>query len=238
MPGTADRRGHADQLRVGLTAVERYSVLADALELRPQRDRLGDRLQRLARHRRGEHRVHGVVVVGGQRLAQRGAVGGVAAAAPSGQPDRPHHDAFQVHDLGPVEDGELRRQPGLGRQRLQVRERRVVEPVAVNREGTELEHPHADAVPAVIAFQPANLAQLVDQAVQGRLRQPGALVEVAEAQHVLAAVERLHDGGAAAQHGVLRVRPFAVRPHRGHPGSGTLGWGRCRRNGRTSGRMC
>jgi len=137
--------------------------------------------------------VHSVVVVGRQRLAERGAVGGLAAAAPGGQPDRPHHDALQVHHLGAVEDGELRRQPGLGRQRLQVRERRLVKPVAVDREGTELEHPHADAVSAVIAFQPADLTQLIDQAVQGRLRQVGALIEVAEAQYLLAAVERLHD---------------------------------------------
>jgi len=57
-----------------------------------------------------------------------------------------------------VEDGELRRQPGARGERLQVRERGFVEPVSFYREGTELEHPQADAVAAVIAFQPADLA--------------------------------------------------------------------------------
>ena len=109
-----------------------------------------------------------------------------------------------------VEDGELRGQPGAGGERLQVRERGFVEPVPVDREGAELEHPQADAVAAVIAFQPADLAQLVNQAVQGRLRQPRALVQVGEAQHLLSAVERLHDGRAPAQDGVLRGPPVAA----------------------------
>jgi hypothetical protein len=91
-----------------------------------------------------------------------------------------------------------------------VRERGLVEPVPVRRERAELEHPQADAVAAVIALQPPDLAELVDQPVQGRLRQPGALVQVGQAQHLLAAVERLHDGRAAPQDSVLRGPPFAV----------------------------
>jgi hypothetical protein len=103
-----------------------------------------------------------------------------------------------------VEDGELGGQPGARRERLQVRERGFVQPVPFDGEGTELEHPQADAVAAVFAFQPADLAHLVDQAVQGRLRQPRPLVQVGEAQYPLLAVERLHDGRAPAQDGVLR----------------------------------
>jgi len=122
-----------------------------------------------------------------------------------------------------VEDGELRGQPGARRERLQVRERGVVEPVPVDREGTELEHPQADAVAAVITFQPADLAQLIDQAVQGRLRQPRPLVQVGEAQHRPTAGERLHDGRAPAKDGVLGGWPVAAlvaahSPHRGYPG--------------------
>jgi len=121
-----------------------------------------------------------------------------------------------------VENGELRGQPGPRRERLQVRERGFVEPAPFHRERTELEHPQADTVAAVIAFQPADLAQLIDQAVQGRLRQPGALVQVGEAEHLLRAVERLHDGRAAAQDGVLRGAPSAAffvayPPHREYP---------------------
>jgi hypothetical protein len=148
--------------------------------------------------------VDGVVVVRRHCLAERGAVGGLAAAAPGRQPDRTHHNPFQVHHLGMVEDGELGGQPGPRRKRLEVRERGFVQPVPFHRERTELEHPQADAVTAAIAFQPADLAQLIDQAVQGRLRQPGALVQVGEAQHLLSAVERLHDGRAPAQDRVLR----------------------------------
>jgi hypothetical protein len=180
--------------------------------------------------------VNGVVVVRRHRLAERGAVGGLAAAAPGRQPDRAHHDPLQVHHLGMVEDGELRGQPGARGERLQVRERGFVEPVSFHREGTELEHPQADAVAAVIAFQPADLAQLVKQAVQGRLRQPRALVQVGQAEHRRSAVERLHDGRAPTQDGVLRRRPVAVAalvvtrpPHRGHPGPRALG-DRCDRH--------
>ena len=69
--------------------------------------------------------------------------------------DRTDHDPLQVHHLGPVEDGELGGQPGARRQRLQVRERGLVEPVPVDRERAELEHPQAHPVAAVIALQPA-----------------------------------------------------------------------------------
>jgi hypothetical protein len=121
-----------------------------------------------------------------------------------------------------VEDGELRRQPSSGGERLEVRERSVVEPVPWYREGTELEHPQANAVAAVVAFQPTDLAQLFHQTVQGRLRQPGALVQVGEAQHLLTAVERLHDRRAPAQDGVLRGPPVAAvagySRYRGYPG--------------------
>ena len=162
LTGAADRRGDADQLLVGLAAVVRHPGLAYAVELRPQGDGLGDRLRRLPRHRGGHQRPDGVVVVRRHRLAERGAVGGLAAAAPGWQPDRAHHDPFQVHHLGVVEDGELSGQPGARGERLQVRERGFVEPVPVHREGAELEHSQADAVAAVIAFQPADLAELVD----------------------------------------------------------------------------
>lgn len=237
LTGAADRGGDADQLLVSLAAVVRHPGLADPVELGPQRDRLGDRLDRLPRHRGGQQRPDGVVVVGRHRLAERGAVGGLAAAAPGRQPDRPHHDPFQVHHLGVVEDGELGGQPGARRERLQVRERGLVEPVPVHREGAELEHPQPHAVAAVIAFQPPDLAELVDEAVQGRLRQPGPLVQVGQAQHLLSAVERLHDGRAPAQDGVLRWVPLAalVVPHpprrRGHPGSCGLD-DRCHRHSR------
>jgi hypothetical protein len=182
--------------------------------------------------------VDGVVVVRRHRLAERGAIGGLAAAAPGRQPDRTHHDPFQVHHLGPVEDAELRGQPGPRRERLQVRERGFVEPVPFHRERTELEHPQAHPVAAVIAFQPADLAQLVDQAVQGRLRQPGALVQVGEAQHLLSAVERLHDGSAPAQDGVLQGSPVAALvvahpPRRGYPGPCAFD-DRCHRHSRRS----
>jgi hypothetical protein len=135
-----------------------------------------------------------------------------------------------------VEDGELRGQARPRRQRLQVRERGFVQPVPFHHEGTELEHPQADAVAAVIALQPADLAQLVDQPVQGRLRQPRALVQVGEAQHMLSAVERLHDGGAPAQDGVLRGAPVAALvvarpPHRGYLGPCAFG-ARCHRHSR------
>ena len=180
------------------------------MELRPQGFGLGDRSHRLPRHRGGDHRADSVVVVCRHRLAERGAVGGLAAAAPGREPDRAYHDPFQVHHLGMVEDGELRRQPSSGGERLEVRERGIVEPVPWYREGTELEHPQADAVAAVVAFQPADLAQLFHQTVQGRLRQPGALVQVGEAQHLLTAVERLHDRRAPAQDGVLRGPPVAA----------------------------
>jgi hypothetical protein len=93
---------------------------------------------------------------------------------------------------------------------LQVRERGLGEPVPVHREGAELEHPQADAVAAAIAFQPADLAELVHQPVQGRLRQPGPLVEVGQAQHLPTAVERLQNGRAAAQDRVLGRVPVAA----------------------------
>jgi cytochrome P450 len=237
LTGAADRRGDAHQLLVGLAAVVRHPGFAHPPELRPQSGRLGDRLRRLPRHRGGHHRLDGVVVVGRDRFAERGAVGGLATAAPGRQPDRTHHDPFQVHHLGVVEDRELGGQPGARGERLQVRERGFVEPVPVHREGAELEHPQADAVAAVIAFQPADLAQLVNQPVQGRLRQPRPLVQVGQAQHLLSAVERLHDGRAPAQDGVLRWVPVAalVVPHpprrRGHPGSCGLD-DRCHRHSR------
>jgi hypothetical protein len=221
----ADRRGDAHQLRVGLAAVERHSGFTHLLEFRPQGDGIGDRLGRLPRHRSRDYRVDGVIVIGRHRLAERGAVGGLAAAAPGRQPDRAHHDPLQVHHLGMVEDGELRGQPGARGERLQVRERGFVEPVSFYREGAELEHPQADAVAPVIAFQPADLAQLVEQPVQGRLRQPRALVQVGEAEHRRRAVERLHDGRAPAEDGVLWQRPVTLAalvvtrpPYRGHPG--------------------
>ncbi|HEX4094241.1 MAG TPA: hypothetical protein VHZ33_36455 [Trebonia sp.] len=178
--------------------------------------------------------MEGVVVVGGHRLAERGAVGGLAATAPGRQPDRAHHDPFQVHHLGLVEDGELCRQAGARRERLQVREGGFVQPVPLDGEGTELEHPQADAVAAAVAFQPADLAELVDQAVQGRLRQPRALVQVRQAQHLLGAIERLHDGRAPAQDGVLRRYPLAALlvahpPRRRHPGPCALD-DRCHRH--------
>jgi cytochrome P450 len=212
LAGAADRRGDADQLLVGLAAVVGHPGFADPPQLGPQRGRLGDCLGGLPRHRGGHHRRDGVVVVGRHRLAKRGAVGGLAAAAPGRQPDRADHDPLEVHHLGVVEDRELGGQPGPRGERLQVRERSLVEPVPVDREGAELEHPQADAVAAVVAFQPADLAELVDQPVQGRLRQPGPLVQVGQAQHLLGAVERLHDGRAPAQHGVLGWDLVAVRP--------------------------
>jgi len=109
-----------------------------------------------------------------------------------------------------VEDGELGGQPGARGERLEVRERGLVKPVTVDREGAELEHPQADAIAAVIAFEPADLAELVNQPVQGGLRQPRPLVQVGQAQHLLSPVERLHDGRAAAQDGVLGRVPVTA----------------------------
>ncbi|GAA3127845.1 hypothetical protein GCM10020255_000590 [Rhodococcus baikonurensis] len=72
-------------------------------------------------------------------------------------------------------------------------------------QAAQFEHPHAESVSAGVACHPSDLAELVTQSVQCGLREACALAQVAEAEHLLTAVEGFHDRCDASENGAFRI---------------------------------
>jgi hypothetical protein len=105
------------------------------------------------------------------RLAGRRAVRRLPAAnaGRDPHPERPA-DLVQVHDLRPVQHGQVHDQAGAGLQLVQVRQRDGAQLVLVRGQPAELKHAQSEAVASLVAAQPADPDQVLQDAVR---RRPG-----------------------------------------------------------------
>ena len=196
----ADGGRDAAQALVGLFAVVGDAGLPGAVQRGLDRPRLDDGELGAPPHARQRRRLAGGVLERQHDLAERGAVGGLAAAHPGGQRDPGGGHPVEVHHLAVVEDAEVHDQAGAQGERVQVLERGLAQPGPLQGDAAELEQPQADPVAAAVPLQPAHRAQLVRQPVHGRLGQADPVADLAQAEGVVAAVERGEDRLKPAHH--------------------------------------
>ncbi len=140
-----------------------------------------------------------VRVEGQHRLAERGAVGRLPSALAGRQREVPEGDPFEVDDVGSVEHPQLHGEPRRDRERVEVREGRLGQPASTGGQPADLEHAHADPVARDVALEPTDLTQLLDHAVDRRLRELRALGELVEREQLVVVVERAEDAVDPAQ---------------------------------------
>ena len=99
-----------------------------------------------------------------------------------------------------VEYAQVDGEAGAQGERVEVLERDLAKAGALEGDAAELEQLQAHPVPAAVPLQPAHGAQLVSQPVHRRLGQADPVADLAQAQGVVAAVERGENGLKPADH--------------------------------------